>query len=432
MGLRPFRTGARLAAALLSLGLAAGAVAGCGGDGDGGGGPVTLRFTWWGNTDRAELTEKAVDAFEAKYPDIKIETSYAEFNAYWEKMATQIAGGSAPDILQMDYRYVREYADRAVLAELNTGDVTIDTSKMNPGLLNSGKVGDKTYAIPMSQNTQALLYDPAVTAAAGDNAPKDGWTWADLEAGTKKVSAATGNTVRGITDFGQIEDWFEVWLRQQGKALYTAEGKLGYTADDVARYWTFTNNLRQAGGATPAEETAKMDGSQANSPLAKKTSAAEFNYDSVLTPKSWEIYGRELALAAFPSDSANLGQYAKPSMLISIAKRSKHQKEAAAFINFILNDVEIGTVLGLSRGMPANSDVQAAVAATLTGPPKIAYDFEQSLASKLTEAPAPPPKGAGTVKASFQRVYDDVIFGRSSPQDAAAKFIKEAEQSIGQ
>ncbi len=429
---RSYGGGSRFAAALLSLGVAAGMMAGCGGDNGGGNGKVTLRFTWWGNTDRAELTEKAVDAFEAKYPNIKIDTSYAEFNAYFEKMATQVAGGSAPDILQMDYRYVREYADRNVLAELNTGDVKIDTSKMNPGLLNSGKVGDKIYAIPMSQNTQALLYDPAAAKAAGDNAPKEGWTWADLEAGAKKVSAANGNKVRGITDFGPIEDWFEVWLRQQGKALYTDDGKLGYTADDVAKYWTFSNNLRQAGGATSAEETSKIDGSQANSPLAKKTSSAEFNYDSGLTPNSWEIYGRELALVTFPSDSGNLGQYAKPSMLISIAKRSKHQKEAAQFIDFILNDVGTGKTLGLSRGMPVNSDVQTAVGASLTGPPKVAYDFEQSLMSKLTQAPPPPPKGAGTVKANFQRVYDDVIFGRSSPQEAAAKFMKEAEQALSQ
>jgi hypothetical protein len=31
-------------------------------------------------------------------------------------------------------------------------------------------------------------------------------------------------------------------------------------------------------------------------------------------PKSWEIFGRELKLAAFPSDTGKLGQYVKPAM----------------------------------------------------------------------------------------------------------------------
>ena len=50
--------------------------------------------------------------------------------------------------------------------------------------------------------------------------------------------------------------------------------------------------------------------------------------------------------------------------------------------------------------------------------------------SLLEPAPPPPPKGAGTVKATFQRVYDDVIFERSTPAQAAEKFMSEAQKAI--
>ncbi|TDD66631.1 carbohydrate ABC transporter substrate-binding protein [Jiangella aurantiaca] len=404
--------------------------AACGGDSTSGGEDedVTLHFTWWGNADRAELTEQAIDLFEEEHPGITIETSFSEFDAYWERMATQIAGGSAPDILQMDYRYVREYAERNVLREF--GDDDVDTSAMAPGLLSAGEIDGVSYAIPMSQNTQALLYDPAAWAAAGEQAPGPDWTWADLEAGGRVVAEATG--ISAISDFGQIEDWFEVWLRQRGKTLYTDDGELGYTAEDVAEYWTFTNGLREAGIVTPADETATMDGSQANSPLAKQTSAAEFNYDSGLTAESWEIYGRELALAPFPSDSGELGQYAKPSMLICISQRSEHPEEAAQFIDFLLNDPEVGELLGTSRGMPANADIREAVGGALTGPPQLAFEFEQAVLPELADAPPPPPRGAGSVKAAFQRIYDDVIFGSTTPEEAAERFMSEAEQALAQ
>jgi len=419
---------ARWAAAAVALVALVGSTAACGDD-DSGDGPVTLRFTWWGNADRAELTEKALDMFEAKHTGIKVETSYAEFNAYFQKMATEIAGGSAPDVLQMDYRYVREYADRGVLAEFG-GKAAVDTSKFNKSLIKGGTVGGKVYAIPMGQNTQEFTYDPAAWQAAGATAPAEGWTWADLETAAGKVSQATGNKVRGVVDFGPIEDWFEVWLRQQGKSLYSDDGKLAYTAADVQKYWEYTDKLRRSGAATQADVTSKVDGSQANDPVTQKTASSGFGYDSGFTPKTWEIMGREMKLASFPTTGGELGQYAKPSMLISISKKSKHAKEAAQLIDFLLNDKEAGALLGTSRGLPVNSDIRDSIGATLTGPPKVAYEYEKQLLPKLKDAPPPPPKGAGAVKQAFQRIYDDVMFQRSPIPAAAEKFINEAKQAL--
>jgi multiple sugar transport system substrate-binding protein len=422
----------RRALAVVAVAALLGGVAACGSDqSSGSDDQVTLRFDWWGNPDRATVTEKAIDLFTQKHPNIKIETSYAEFNAYFQKLATQIAGGSAPDVLQMDYRYVREYADRGVLQQLDTGPAKLDTSGINQALLTGGTINGKLYGIPVAQNTQQFTYDPAQWTAAGATAPTAGWTWDNLLQASKKVSDATKNKVRGVVDFGPIEDWFEVWLRQQGKQLYTQDGKLGYTADDVTRYWQLTDGFRRSGAATQAELTAKVDGSQANDPVTQKKSSSGFGYDSGLTAKSWEIMGREMALSVFPSDTGKIGQYAKPSMLFSVSKKSSHPAQAAEFLNFLINDAEAGKILGMSRGLPANTQVRETVATTLTGPPKVGYDFEKAVASQLDQAPPPPPKGAGTVKSTFQRVYDDVMFGRATPKDAATRFMSQANQALG-
>src|SRR5262245_19374217 len=329
--------------------------AACGSD-DGGSGSkqVTIRFDWWGNADRAEITEKAIDLFETKHPTIKVETSFAEFNAYFQKLATQIAGGGAPDMLQMDYRYVREYGDRGVLAQLDSGPAAVDTSGVTPQLLSGGTVAGKLYGIPPTQNTQVFTYDFAQWDKSGAAAPKDGWTWADLRAAAQKISESTQNKVRGLADFGGIEDWFEVWLRQQGKTLYTDDGKIGYTAADVAAWWQLTDGWRRSGASTPAELTTKMDGSQANDPVAQKLASSGFGYDSGFTPQSWEILGREFKLAPFPSDTGKIGQYAKPAMMFSIAQGSSKKEAGAKLINFLINDPEAGAILGMSRGLPAN------------------------------------------------------------------------------
>lgn len=390
---------------------------------------VTIRFDWWGNADRAEITEKAIDLFEAKHPNIKVETSFAEFNAYFQKLATQIAGGGAPDMLQMDYRYVREYADRNVLAQLDNGEAKVDTSSVTQQLLSGGSVNGKLYGIPPTQNTQVFSYDFKQWETSAAAAPKDGWTWSDLKTAAQKVTDSTQAKVKGLGDFGGIEDWFEVWLRQQGKNLYN-EGKLAYTAADVVKWWEMTDGMRRSGAVTQAELTTKMDGSDANNPVTQKLASGGFGYDSGFTAKSWEIAGREFKLSPFPSDSGKLGQYAKPAMMFSISQRSEHKKEAAMLINFLINDAEAGKVLGMSRGLPANAKVRETVGATLAGPPLVAFQFEQSVGPKLEPAPPPPPKGAGTVKTTFQRVYDEVIFQRMTIQAAADKFMSEAQKAI--
>lgn len=419
--------------ALASAALAAmlGFVSACGsGSGEGSGNQqVTIRFDWWGNADRAEITERAIDLFEQKNPNIKVETSFAEFNAYFQKLATQIAGGGAPDVLQMDYRYVREYADRNVLAQLDSGAAKVDTSGVTQQLLSGGSVNGKLYGIPPTQNTQVFSYDFKQWETSGAAAPKDGWTWSDLKASAQKVTDSTGGKVKGLGDFGGIEDWFEVWLRQQGKNLYN-EGKIAYTAADVAKWWEMTDGMRKSGAVTPAELTAKMDGSDANNPVTQKLASGGFGYDSGFTAKSWEIAGREFKLSPFPSDTGKLGQYAKPAMMFSIAQRSEKKEAAAKLINFLINDLEAGEILGMSRGLPANAKVRDAVGGKLTGPPLVAFQYEQSVGAKLEPAPPPPPKGAGQVKADFQRVYEDVIFQRSTIQAAAEKFFSGAQKAI--
>jgi multiple sugar transport system substrate-binding protein len=437
-----FRTGSGATRRVLAIAAVAAiaATAGCGKSGDSGGSAtssappenVTIRFEYWGNQDRADVTNKAITKFQEKYPYIKVDATFAEFNAYFTKLATEISGGSAPDALQMDFRYLREYGERQQLLELNAKGVNINVKDISASLLTSGKIKNKLYAIPVGQNTQTFTYDAKQWTDAGATAPSDKWTWSDLQAATQKISDATKGAVRGISDPGGIEDWFEVWLRQHGKLLYTDDGKQGYTADDVAKWWTYTDGLRKSGAATTADQTHKIDSSVANDPVAKKQAASGFSYDSGLTAKSWEIMGREMTLTNFPSDSADtLGQYAKPSMQFAIAAKAQHPKEAAKFIDFLINDPDAATILGTSRGLPANSKNRTTVGGALTGPPAAGVAYENKVASRLKDAPPPPPKGSGEVKKAFQRIYDDVIFAKKAPQAAAEAFMAESKQTLG-
>jgi oligogalacturonide transport system substrate-binding protein len=53
------------------------------------------------------------------------------------------------------------------------------------------------------------------------------------------------------------------------------------------------------------------------------------------------------------------GMFRKPSMTFAISKNSKHPKEAAMLLNFLLNDPEGIKILGAVRGIPANKKAEA-------------------------------------------------------------------------
>ncbi|MCW2505740.1 MAG: ABC-type sugar transport system, periplasmic component [Actinomycetia bacterium] len=429
---RRARSAARIIAPLLAAVLAAGTVSACGQDSGSGAssGPVTLRFSWWGSDVRAGLTTKAIKEFEAKHKNITVQTDYAAYPAYWQKMATETAGGNAPDVIQMDYRYVTEYGKRHVLADLGKQSKVLPLGDLEPAIAKSGTVDGKVLSVPFGQNTSSIAVDTTALGKLSIKPYTGGGSWADFAAWAKSVHDKSGGKVYGVSDMGYAEDIFELWLRQSGKSLYDDSGKIAFTKDDIVTFWTLWQGMVKSGAATPAAISNQYDGTAAKSALVQGKSAAEFIFDNTLgaTQKATK---NTLALAAFPTDGSNSGQYYKPTLLLSATAGSKHPAEAAELISFLINDEGAGKILGVDRGLPPNKNVAGAVTASLTGPDQVVVNYEKAVASSLAKPPAAPPKGDGQVKTAFQTVYQGVTSGKTSIADGAATLFTQIQQAIG-
>lgn len=418
-------------ALVLALG---GTLTGCGGgEGGGSGGKVTLRFTWWGNPDRAARTEQAVKLFEKRHPDVDISTSFAGFDTYKAKLATQAAGGDAPDVMQLDYRQINQYATSGILLDLGKHP-ELRTTDIDKGLLATGVVDDKQYALPVARGAETMTYDAALWRKAGVPEPTINWTWDDWTAAMRKLKAAkkvTGGRV-GSTDPGQSEDIFEIWLRGRGKTLYTDGGKLGFTADDLTRYWEFCTKLRKEGLVSSAEQTTQMDGSVENTPFGRLKSVSDFNWDA---PSSGyePIVGKGLKLAPLPAgDDGKPALYYKPSMFFGASAKTPHPKQAAQFIDFLLNDPAAGAILGATRGIPANDSIRDKVLPKLEGFDQVVSAYQKQFEGKLNDPPVAPPKGDASLQSTFSRDYDQVSYERLSPREAAENYITEAKAELRQ
>ena len=101
-------------------------------------------------------------------PDVKIEGQPGEFTSYWDKLATQTAGGTAPDIIQMDMNYISEYGTRKALLDLKD----VDVSKFVEGTVDSGKINDTLVGVNAGINSAIIFANPTGLREGQDGDPR--------------------------------------------------------------------------------------------------------------------------------------------------------------------------------------------------------------------------------------------------------------------
>ncbi|MGF4043445.1 ABC transporter substrate-binding protein [Paenarthrobacter nitroguajacolicus] len=395
-------------------------------------GKVELRFSWWGGDKRAQLTQEAIAAFEAENPNIKIKPEYGDWSGYWDKLATQVAANDAPDIIQMDEKYITEYSTRGALLDLSKYD--IDTSKLDEAALNAGKGEDGLTGIAAGINAATILANPAVFQAAGVPLPDDKtWTWEDFERVAAEVTAKSPKGTYGAAAYGTDEASLGVWLRQNGKSLYTSDGKLGFEPSDIKGYWEFLKQMSENKAVPTASEIVEAEAAPLDqSGLATGKNGMAFWWSNQL-PALEKAAGGELQILRFPSKTGkaeDAGLWYKASQFWSASSRTKHPEETAKFIDFLANNVKAGEILLADRGVYPNSEVREAIAPKLAKADVKVVDFIGAIKEELGEAPAAPPKGAGAIQEIIKRYTSEVMFNRLSPEEAGKKAVDEMKSAI--
>ncbi|GAA0486960.1 sugar ABC transporter substrate-binding protein [Paractinoplanes deccanensis] len=426
------RTRRRLLAAALTLPLLVGAAA-CGGDDEGGssGDKVELSIFWWGAEKRAELTEKALDLYTAKHPNVTFKKTWQANQGYFDKLATLTAGGNAPDIFQMDDNYLSEYAERNVTLDLKpyADEGKLDITKISKGLIDYGTVDGKLAGLSMGENTQGLVYDKTLLAKHKLPEPKTGMSWEDFISWAATVSKTA--KVPGTQDPSAVYQALWVYLRQNGKDLYNGK-TLAFDEADITKWFQLWKGAREA-GATPTPD------------VIHEGNATDISKQLVVTGKagtSWVWVNQmpelkkntesELGVIAYPGDTS--AQWARGSMYFSAFRGTEHKDTVIDVLNFLANDPEAGKILGTDRGLPPNLEVRKTVAETVTDPAMKQTIAVQDELSKLfgPTSPGVPPSGHSKVKTELVRIAEEVQYGRQTPEQGAAAFVTAAKAAIGQ
>lgn len=386
----------------------------------------SLRFSWWGGDDRHEATLKAIDLWNKKYPDITITPEYGGWDGWSEKVTSQVSSGTEPDIMQINYDWLIALSpDGNGFYDLGELSSQLDLSQFDDEVLSFGRVSGKLNAVTVSVSGRSLFYNSQVFSRMGADYPE---TWNDLIAlGNRFSSEELYPLDLDIQSGGTAWYLAVVYVQQQtGRQFITLDGRLGFTVEDIKTALSFYKQLEESHVIRTVRTRTDEDGNAAlyQSPEfiggrvagVLEWGSAVGKYESVL-PEGVLEAGPLLTDEKGCSD----GWMIKPSLLYAVSKNTKHPDEAAAFINFLLNDEECADILGTTRGIPASHTAEAALqkSGALSGLTKESDDI-LSNANTVTISPY---MELSRMKEFYNTAIEAVSYGTSDVDSAAQQMF---------
>lgn len=394
-----------------------------------------IKITWWGGQPRHEYTQQLLDLYMEENPDVEFETVPSGWDGYFDKLSTQAASGSMPDIVQMDYLYISTYAQNNSVADLQEfiDDGTIDVSSVNENLLNTGKIDDKMAGMVIAGSYLSVLYNPAVFEEAGVELPTSQWTWEDFQNANKTIYEKTGKKGT-VSDPAGDTNMFNYWVRQQGQSLFNEDNTgLGYDDEVCADYFTYWKTMMDEGSCPNPDEYAQIQTlGQEGSPIVKDEAGTLFGWNNMPATYSKLNANLEAVTPPLTEDNTNKGLWMKPGMFFSVSENSEVKEECAEFINWFINSEEANDIIMAERGTPVSSKIRE----YMVGSGKLDEKYVEMLESVdeaealCGETPAPDPSGMAEINEAFKAAANSVFYGQSEAKEAAAEFREKAEEIL--
>lgn len=396
-------------------------------------GEVTIRVCWWGNQTRNDGTTKALDMYTEEHPNVKFEVEFSDWNGYWDKLSTQAAGGNMPDIIQMDYAYIRQYAEKDQLIGLNQyiEDKVIDTSNIPQTIIDSGDVDGEVYGISAGTQAKALLVNEDALKEAGVTMSEQP-TWDEFFEVAQKVYDATGMQIEIPSN---DEQTMLFMARAVGQTMFNEAGdELGMPDDQVALlYYTRLKETLDAGYHVSPEVMAEASTNQQSLFAAGKEWCQLINSNQITDSVSQCGEDLNYKIYMYPTEENATQQplFMKPSMLWSITKDSEHADVAADVINFLTNSEKANKeALQAERGVPISSVVSEAIASDVPEVTAKINEYVTGVGEVATPIDPPFPAASAEVGKTISDLADMVRYDEISPEEAASEFYKQATELL--
>ncbi len=170
---------------------------------------IKVKFAMWGDVEEIKILEKTKKEFEKANPDIKIVFEHSAIGSYRDKILTEAAGGTPPDVIFMATSKFSSLVEKGLFEPLDNfiaNDNDIDIKKYYKSIVGPFTVKGKLYILPRDIAPGSVIYyNKQMFDETGIKYPDNSWTMNDFVEKAKALTKydSTGKPVR----FG-----FHTWI----------------------------------------------------------------------------------------------------------------------------------------------------------------------------------------------------------------------------
>jgi multiple sugar transport system substrate-binding protein len=221
--------------------------------------PVEITYyTFSAAPDHLDTLDQMIAAFQTANPNITVKVETAPFDQYFTRLQTLIAGGTAPDVFELNYENFVSYASKGVLADLTPLAAAEPgfTDRFYPRAYAAFSQDGKQYGLPQSFSNVVLFYNKDLFDAAGVAYPTPDWTWEDELAAAQALT----NPAEGVWgSYSPIQFWeFYKTAAQSGCSVLGPNGavtinqpgcveSLTWMVDKIGEYQVAPSDADMAG-----------------------------------------------------------------------------------------------------------------------------------------------------------------------------------------
>ena len=365
---------------------------------------ATITYSIWGDPTEIKNQQAIVDAFHAANPKITVKVTVSDWDTYWDKLQTGIAGGDAS-------RRVRD--GRPALPGLPARDVLLDLkpfidrdgydlSQLADQAVADFTTPDGQFGLPRDLNVIALYYNKKMFDAAGIPYPDDTWDWAKLDSrpSSSPSRAPTARSASGAST-PRPPTWRTTGRRWSGRTAATSSRpttRPAWSGHQAAAGIQFLQDLIWKDKVMPDPAAWPADSGDA---FEQGQAAMEAN-------GSWLVAthlaaGIDFGIAPLPKGPAGQATSINPTGAV-VYKGTKNPDAAWAFVKYLASPAAQTKIMELKASLPVNKEVLAGSFAT-------SFDGAKVLADAIAYAHLKPSfKGYNDWTTALQNELDANVF----------------------
>ena len=355
--------------------------------------------------------EQVAKDYEKLHPDVHVKIEVVGWNNLLQRLTTDIAANSAPDLSIIGTRWLYDFTSQHVVEPLDGYMTPAFKSVFIDSLSAPSTINGHLMGLPVAASARAMMVNLDLFKQAGAEPPK---TWDELYAAAKKISAIPGAFGVGMQGKEiETDAYFYYALWTFGGDIFNKDGKSGLASPESIAAASFYKKLIDEKLTQP--QPTNYNREDVFNLFKQGKVGMIFTFPMLIPQIKAEAPNLHYAVLPFPVKTTK-ATYGVTDTLVMFSS-SKVKKEAFDFMQFTYQD-KYRSVFDHGEGFLPVTKAVAAESYYTTNPDISAFAAGLAYAKFAPTVPNWEEMADVTVRA-LQGIYLDQVAPAAAMQDAA-------------